>query len=117
MITIPKSTARIYLWTAIQFLTLKQNYEYLSNLGECFLILIQGLLIQKKLHDSDGNIPSHNHISEDEAEICSCEVVEQTIDDVLLSSSCSRIVEDVIRAHVAASEITLDPHLFGATGN
>ena len=73
---------------------------------------------------------SHNLISDDEAEICSCEVVEQTIDDVLLSS-CSRnpqgvnddvheewlIVEDAIRAHVAASEITLDQHLFGATFN
>ena len=69
---------------------------------------------------------SHNLISEDEAEIFSCEVAEQTIDDVLLSS-CSRnpqggdddgqeellIVEDTIRAHVASSEITLDPHLFG----
>ena len=73
---------------------------------------------------------SHNLISEDEAEICSCEPVEQTIDDVLISS-CSRnlqggdddgqeewlIVEDEIRAHVAASEITLDRHLFGATVN
>ena len=40
---------------------------------------------------SGGNIPfplvreSHNLISEDEAEIFSCEVVEQTIDDVLIS--------------------------------
>ena len=56
--------------------------------------------------------------------------MEQTIYDVLLSS-CSRnsqggdddgqekwlIVEDAIRAHVAASEITLDPHLFGANVN
>ena len=85
---------------------------------------------------SDGKIPFplvreyHNLISEDEAEICSCEVAEQTIDDFLLSS-CSRnpqggdddgqeeclIVEDAIRAHFAASEITLDPHLFGATVN
>ena len=85
---------------------------------------------------SDGNIPlplvikSHKLISEDKAEICSCEVVEQTIDYVLISY-CSRnpqggdddgqeewlIVEDAIRAHVAASEITLDPHIFGATVN
>ena len=40
----------------------------------------------------DGNIQfplvreSHNLISEDETEICSCEVVEQKIDDVLLYS-------------------------------
>ena len=73
---------------------------------------------------------SHNLISENEAEIFSCEVVEQKIGDVLLSS-CSRnprggddggqeewlIVEDAIRVHVAASEITLDLHLFGATFN
>ena len=45
--------------------------------------------------DSDENFPfplvreSHKLISEDEAEICSCEVLEQPIDDVLLSS-CSR---------------------------
>ena len=50
---------------------------------------------EDSLLDSDGNIPfslvreSHNLISEDEAEICSCEVVEQEIGDVLLSS-CSR---------------------------
>ena len=73
---------------------------------------------------------SHSLISEDEAEICSCEVVEQTIDYVLISY-CSRnpqggdddsheewlIVEYAIRAHVAASEIPLDPHLFVATVN
>ena len=73
---------------------------------------------------------SHNLFYEDEAEICSCEVAEQTIDDVLLSS-CSRnpqggdddgqeewlIVEDAMRAHVKPSEITLDTHLFGATVN
>ena len=91
---------------------------------------------EDSLLEYDGNIPfplfreSHNLISEYEAEICSCEVVEQTIDDVLLSS-CSRnpqggnddgqeeciIVEDSIRSHVAKSEITLDPHLFRATFN
>ena len=73
---------------------------------------------------------SHNLISEDETEICSCEVVKQTIDDVMISSCISNpqgggndgqeeglIVEDAIRAHVAASEITLDTHLFGATVN
>ena len=73
---------------------------------------------------------SHNLISEDGTEICSCEVVEQKIDDVMISS-CSRnpqgggndgqeewlIVEYTIRAHVATSEIALDPHLFGATVN
>ena len=56
--------------------------------------------------------------------------MKQTIDDVFISS-CSRnpqgggndgqeewlIVEYSIRAHVAASEITLDPHLFVATVN
>ena len=56
--------------------------------------------------------------------------MEQKIDDVLISS-CSRnpqggnndgqeeclIFEDEIRSHVAASKITLDPHLFGATIN
>ena len=88
------------------------------------------------LLDSYGNIPfplirePHKLISEDETEICSCEVVEQTIYDVLISF-CSRnpqggdndgqeewlIVEDSIRAHVATGEITLDPHLFGATVN
>ena len=47
LIPIPKSTARVYLWIAIQFLKLQQNYEYLSNLGEYFLTLIQGLLIHK----------------------------------------------------------------------
>ena len=42
---------------------------------------------EDSLLDSDGNIPfplvreSHNLISEDETEMCSCEVVEQTIDD------------------------------------
>ena len=91
---------------------------------------------EDSLLDSDGNIPfpffreSHNLISKDEAEICSCEVLEKTIDDVLIPS-CSRnpqggkdngqeewlVVEDAIRAHVAASEITLDPHIFGATVN
>ena len=46
---------------------------------------------EDSLIDSDGNIPfpsareSHNLISEDEAEMCPCEVVEQTIDDVLIS--------------------------------
>ena len=88
------------------------------------------------LLDSDGNIPfplirgSHKLISEDESEICSYEVAEQTIDNVLLYS-CSNnpqvgddygqeeclIVEYAIRAHVAASEITLDPHIFEATVN
>ena len=91
---------------------------------------------EDSLLDSDGNIPfplvrePQNLISEDETEIFSCKVVEQTIADVLISS-CSRnpqgggndgqekwlIVEDAIRAHFAASEITLDPHLFGATDN
>ena len=56
--------------------------------------------------------------------------MEKTIDNVLLSS-CIRnpqggdddgqeewlIVEDAIRAHVAASEIILDPHILGATVN
>ena len=64
---------------------------------------------------------SHNLIYEDEAEICLCEVVEQTIDDVLIYSYSRNpqggdddgqeewfIVEDSIRAHVSASEITLD---------
>ena len=73
---------------------------------------------------------SQNLISEDETEICSCEVVKQTIDDVLISSCSTNpqggdndgqeewlIVEYAIIAHVAASEITLDPHLFGATVN
>ena len=47
---------------------------------------------EDSLLDSDGTIPfplvrePHNLISEDEAEICSCEVVEQTIDYVLISS-------------------------------
>ena len=47
---------------------------------------------EDSLLDSDGNIPfplvreSHNPISEDDTEICSCEVVEQKIDDVLISS-------------------------------
>ena len=77
---------------------------------------------EDSLLDSDGNIPfplvreSHNLISEDETEICSCEVVEQTIDDVLISSCISNpqgggnygqekwlIVKDAIRAHIAAS--------------
>ena len=73
---------------------------------------------EDSLLDSDGDIPfpsvreSHNLISEYEAEICSCEVVEQTIDDVFISS-CSRnpqgggndgqeewlIVEYAIRPH------------------
>ena len=50
---------------------------------------------EDSLLDSDGNIPfplvreSQNLISGDEAEICSCEVVEQTIYDVFLSS-CGR---------------------------
>ena len=62
--------------------------------------------------------------------ICSYEVVEQNIDDVLISS-CSRnpqggdnygqeewlMVEYAIREHVTENEITLDPHLFGATVN
>ena len=56
--------------------------------------------------------------------------MEQTIDDVFLSSCIMNpqggyddgqeewlIVEDAIVSHVAASEITLDPHLFGATVN
>ena len=56
--------------------------------------------------------------------------MEQTIDDVFLSSYSRNsqggdddgqeewlIVQDAIRAYVAASEITLDPHQFGATVN
>ena len=56
--------------------------------------------------------------------------MEQTIDDAFISS-CNRnpqgggddgqeewlIFEDAIRAHATAIEITLDPHLFGATVN
>ena len=48
LIPSPKSTAIIYLWISIQSFTLQQNYEYLLNLGEYFLILIQGILILKK---------------------------------------------------------------------
>ena len=50
---------------------------------------------EDSLLDSDGNIPftlvreSHNLISDDDTEICSCKVLEQPIDDVLISS-CSR---------------------------
>ena len=48
LIPSPKSTAIIYLWIAIQSLTMQHKYEYFSNLGEYFIILIQGFFIQKK---------------------------------------------------------------------
>ena len=76
---------------------------------------------EDSLLDSDGIIPfplvreSHNLIYEYETEICSCEVMEQTIDDVMISP-CSLnprgggndapeewlIFEDAIRAHATA---------------
>ena len=86
------------------------------------------------LLDSNGEIPfptikQPTHlISEDDAEVCSVEAVEKAIDAVLISACESNpqdstleedwlIIEDPMRAHIAASEPMLDSALFGATVN
>ena len=126
MITIPKSTARIYLdshsifdtATELQIpLKLRGVFSYFNSrslnseeIHDCksydTIYLTPDCSSwnptntswaeqEDSLLDSDGNIPftlvreSHNLISEDYTELCSCEVLEQTINDVLISS-CSR---------------------------
>ena len=90
---------------------------------------------ENALLDSNGEIPfpvikqPTQLIGENDAEICSVEVFEQAINKVLVSSCESNpqdaslqnedwlIIEDPLRAHIAASEPSLDSALFGATVN
>ena len=88
---------------------------------------------EEALLDADGEIPyplakQPTHlINEDDAEVCSIEVFEKRIDDVIVSSiegnpqegmADSRdewlIVEDAIRAHISATDPMLDSDLMGA---
>ena len=87
------------------------------------------------LLDSNGEIPSPiikqptQLIGENDAEICSVEVFEQAIDQILVSLCESNpqddslqnkdwlLIEDPLRAHIAASEPLLDYTLLGADVN
>ena len=84
------------------------------------------------LLDSNGDVPfptikQPTHlISEQDAEICSLEAVEKAMNEVLISSCKGNpqddnneyedwlIIEDPVRAHIAASEPALDYALLGA---
>jgi hypothetical protein len=88
------------------------------------------------LLDADGEIPfplakDPTHlISEDDADVCSMEVLNRRLDDVIISSlECNPqdgsadsreewlIVEDGIRAHISATDPMLDEDLMGAYVN
>jgi len=68
-------------------------------------------------------------ITENDAEVCSVDVYEKAVNKVLISSCEANaqdelcrdedwlIIEDPLRAHIAASEPSLNPALFGANVN